>query len=67
MAVMVILGAASDIARATAVALGRKGWDLHLAGRDTAALPKIAADIVLRTGRKVAWSRFGRLVAFRGL
>jgi len=56
MAVMVILGATSDIARATAVAFGREGWNLHLAGRDTVALRKIAADIALRTGRRVTWS-----------
>jgi len=58
MAIMVILGATSDIARATAAAFGRKGWDLHLAGRDKAALPKIATDLALRTGREVTWSYF---------
>jgi len=61
MAMMVILGASSDIARAAAVALGRKGWDLHLAGRDAAVLPKIATDISLRTGCKVTWSPFDAL------
>jgi short-subunit dehydrogenase len=55
---MVILGATSDIARATAVAFGRKGWDLHLAGRDTPALMKIASDTALKAGCKVAWSHF---------
>jgi short-subunit dehydrogenase len=58
MAVMVILGATSDIARATAVAFGREGWDLHLAGRDAAALQHSATDLALRTGREVTWSRF---------
>jgi len=58
---MVIIGATSDIARATAAAFGRKGWDLHLAGRNTAALSKIATDIALRTGRKVTWSPFETL------
>ena len=58
MAMMVILGATSDIARATALAFARQGWDLHLAGRDRAALPKIATDLALRTGRDVTWSYF---------
>jgi len=58
MAIMVIIGATSDIARAAAVAIGRQGWDLHLAGRDAATLQKNAADIALRTGRDVTWSHF---------
>ena len=58
MAMMVVLGAASEIARATALAFGRQGWDLHLAGRDAAALQKIAIDCALRTGRDVTWSHF---------
>jgi len=61
MAMMVVLGAASDIARATALAFGRQGWDLHLAGRNAAVLQKIALDLALRTGRDVAWSRFDAL------
>jgi len=58
MAIMVVLGATSDIARATAVAFARQGWDLRLAGRDASALQKIAVDIALRTGRDVTWSYF---------
>lgn len=58
MATMVILGASSDIARATALAFARTGWDVHLAGRDAVALQKSATDIALRTGRKAAWSHF---------
>ena len=58
MAMMVIIGGTSDIARATAAAFGRQGWDLHLAGRDTALLQKNAADLALRTKRRVTWSYF---------
>ena len=56
MAKMAILGATSAIACASAIAFGHQGWDLHLAGRNEAALKKIATNIALRTGRKVSWS-----------
>lgn len=58
MATMLILGATSDIARASALAFAREGWDLHLAGRDELALSKIAKDLAVRTGRTAAFSRF---------
>jgi len=61
MATMLILGAASDIARATALAFARVGWDLILAGREEEILRKIAADISLRSGRAVKTAHFDAL------
>jgi len=61
MATMLILGAASDIARATALAFAREGWDLILAGREQGILAKIAADIALRSGRLVKTAHFDAL------
>ena len=58
---MLILGATSDIARATALAFARKGWDLRLAGRDMDALRRIAQDISVRTERAVDCARFDAL------
>jgi short-subunit dehydrogenase len=58
---MLILGATSDIARAAALAFGLRGWDMHLAGRDAASLEKTAADLAIRTGRAVSFSRFDAL------
>lgn len=61
MPTMLILGATSDIARATALAFARKGWDLRLTGRDQDALRRIAQDIAVRTGRKVDCAPFDAL------
>jgi len=61
MASMLILGAASDIARATALAFAHDGWDLILAGREPETLDKIAADITLRSGRRVKTTAFDAL------
>ena len=58
---MLILGATSDIARATALAFARKGWDLRLAGRDMEALQRIAQDIAVRTDRRVECASFDAL------
>lgn len=58
---MLILGATSDIARATALAFARAGWDLHLAGRNAAALEKIATDLKVRTERDITFSGFDAL------
>ena len=61
MATMLILGAASDIARATALAFAGAGWDLILAGREQDVLAKIATDIALRGGRQVKTAHFDAL------
>jgi len=61
MATMLILGAASDIARATALAFAREGWDLILAGREPDILDTIATDITLRSGRRVKTAAFDAL------
>jgi short-subunit dehydrogenase len=61
MATMLILGAASDIARATALAFAREGWDLILAGREEEILRQIATDIALSSGRKVKTKHFDAL------
>jgi Short-chain dehydrogenases of various substrate specificities len=58
---MIILGASSDIARATALAFAKQGWNLHLAGRNMEALQKIATDLSVRTGRTVNCSAFDAL------
>jgi decaprenylphospho-beta-D-erythro-pentofuranosid-2-ulose 2-reductase len=51
---IVILGATSDIARATALAFGLAGWDPILAGRNLPAVKSAAADLAIRLGRPVA-------------
>ena len=45
---VLILGATSAIARATAAAFAAQGYDLYLAGRNTDELARIAADLALR-------------------
>lgn len=45
-----LIGATSDIGRATARLLAAQGWALQLAGRDSAALARDARDIEARTG-----------------
>ena len=50
---LLILGATSDIARATALIFARDGWDLLLAGRNLSELESIARDLEIRTTRKV--------------
>ena len=51
MATLLVLGATSDMARATASVFCNEGWDLLLAGRDLAATELIANDLSLRSGR----------------
>jgi decaprenylphospho-beta-D-erythro-pentofuranosid-2-ulose 2-reductase len=45
---VLILGATSAIARATAAAFAAQGFDLYLAGRDADELSRIAADLAIR-------------------
>jgi short-subunit dehydrogenase len=47
---VLVLGAASAIARAVAGEFARRGFDLLLAGRDREELDKVAADLSLRHG-----------------
>ncbi|MDR2405693.1 MAG: SDR family oxidoreductase [Deltaproteobacteria bacterium] len=53
MPTMLVVGATSDIARATAKIFAKAGWDLILTGRDTERLATIAADIGVREERGV--------------
>src|SRR5699024_5441842 len=45
---VLVLGATSAIARATAAALARCGHPLYLGGRDESELARIAADLTIR-------------------
>jgi decaprenylphospho-beta-D-erythro-pentofuranosid-2-ulose 2-reductase len=45
---VVVLGATSGIARATAAALARRGYGLYLAGRDADEVERVATDLALR-------------------
>ncbi|MEB3223603.1 MAG: SDR family NAD(P)-dependent oxidoreductase [Candidatus Sericytochromatia bacterium] len=55
---VVILGATSAIARATAMALARAGHPLRLGGRDDLEVAAVAADIRIRTGVEVRTFRW---------
>ncbi len=55
---VLILGATSAIARATAVAFAARGNTLYLASRDEDELRRIAADIYLRYGVNVYYGLF---------
>lgn len=50
---VVILGATSAIARAAAIELGRRGYEIILASRDTEENEALAADVHVRTGTRV--------------
>lgn len=58
---VLILGAASAIARAVAGEFGRRGYDLLLAGRDVEELDRLAADLRLRFGVKTQSRAFDAL------
>lgn len=55
---VLILGATSAIARATAAAFAQRGHALYLASRDEDELRRIAADLSLRYGVTVRYARF---------
>ena len=55
---VLILGATSAIARATAAAFAAKGNDLYLAARDKDELERTAADLQIRYGVKVNYGLF---------
>lgn len=51
---LLLLGATSDIGRATALAYGMAGWDVQLAGRTLDAVEREADDIRTRCGTTVS-------------
>ena len=55
---VLILGATSAIARATAAGFALRGHDIYLAGRDMDELPRIAADLHVRYGVEVGYGVF---------
>ncbi len=55
---ILILGATSAIARATAAAFAAKGNDLYLAARDNDELERTTADLQIRYGVKVSYGLF---------
>ncbi len=58
---VLILGASSPIARATAVAFAQKGYALYLAGRDINDLERIGEDLKIRFQVPVKWGIFNAL------
>jgi decaprenylphospho-beta-D-erythro-pentofuranosid-2-ulose 2-reductase len=55
---ILILGATSSIARATAMAFAAKGDILYLAGRDSVELERISTDINIRFNTKTFYGEF---------
>ena len=55
---VLIAGATSAIARALAARFAGRGARLHLLARDAAEVERIAADLRIRHGAAVTWSRF---------
>lgn len=58
---ILILGASSPIARATAIAFAQKGYALFLAGRDIEDLERIGEDIKIRFQVTVKWGIFNAI------
>ena len=50
---LLLIGATSDIGRATALAYATAGWNVHLTGRRPDAIEREAADIRTRSGSEV--------------
>ena len=53
MSYILIIGAKSDIAKATAREYAKHGYDLYLAGRNIQELEELANDITIRTEKRV--------------
>lgn len=53
---VLLIGATSSIARALATLMARNGVALHLAGRDSFELERIAQDLIIRYQVSVSWS-----------
>ena len=62
---VLVLGGASDIARATAAVFAENGWSVRLAGRNPEALGRERDDIAARTGATVTAHAFDALDASR--
>jgi len=58
MSYVLIIGAKSDIAKATAREYAKNGYDLYLSARDAKSLEDLANDINLRCGAKVELKEF---------
>lgn len=58
---LLVLGATSDIARATALHFGLHGWNILLAGRDMTAVSALADDCSIRIGNPVVALHFDAL------
>lgn len=58
---VLILGASSPIARATAVEFARKGYALYLAGREIEDIERIGEDIKIRFQVPVKWGVFNAI------
>ena len=53
MSYVLIIGAKSDIAKATARKYAKHGYDLYLAARNVEELGEFAQDVITRTQKKV--------------
>jgi len=53
MSYVLIIGAKSDIAKATAREYAKHGYDIYLAARNSAELEEFATDVIVRTQRTV--------------
>ncbi|MFN7026183.1 MAG: SDR family oxidoreductase [Pseudorhizobium sp.] len=60
---LLLLGATSDIGRATAIAYGMAGWNVQLAGRTMEAVEREADDIRTRCGTSVTAHRLDILAS----
>lgn len=58
---LLVLGASSDIGRATALAFAKDGWQIQLAGRHPEALRRDADDLAARGGVAVTLHAFDAL------
>lgn len=58
MPTLLILGATSDMARATALEFASHGWSIQLAGRNQENIARIAQDIAIRTGQRLSCHLF---------
>jgi len=66
---LLLIGATSDIGRATGLTYAMAGWDVQLAGRNLEAVEREAGDIRTRTGRSISTHQLdildnGRFEAF---
>ena len=61
MSTLLVLGATSDMARATALKFALNGWDIQFAGRNQEKVSVIAQDIAVRSGRKTSAYSFNVL------